>query len=293
MTVSELTNKIELCNKKIKNVNTESSKRQGRKEQLIAQQEQEIKNYKELFGVELNVNDRKQIEEEFKKVTQEKIKEIEKMEKALDLIENGKFIELNALLGIQKETTKQKTGQQLTYHTPDNAFVITTDKKEKSEKVIEQLEQADMEIPEEYEEETEGYTSEEDDYEEETEEETEEEFEEEIEEETKEEYEEEVENKDILDKKKESNKVIEAIKNMEMPEPITQKTSAPKISVGNKVAIKVGNSAVESNKNVVKVKVQTSNELQTESNTIFTPDNNSSSNIPDFSKLVNGTVFEP
>lgn len=110
-TVEELLSKIEQCNKKITEINRKTAVEMGRKKEITENLERMLAQYKEVYGVELSLDDKSRIEEEYEKVVQERAEQAEKMEKVLAYIEQGKYTEVNMMLGLSMTEEDDKKAE--------------------------------------------------------------------------------------------------------------------------------------------------------------------------------------
>lgn len=106
--VNELLASIEMCNKKIAEINRKTAVEIGRKKEITENLEKMLKQYKEKYGVELSLDNKEKIEEEYNKVIEERAAQAEKMEKVLSYIEQGKYTEVNLMLGVSTTDKKEE-----------------------------------------------------------------------------------------------------------------------------------------------------------------------------------------
>lgn len=101
-------NEVERLNEKIEGLNTTRTKTETRKEMLTQSLEKELKEYADLYGVNLQGNKFSQtyrnIQEEAKKVSEQIKEEYELKLKVVSAIESGDIDEANKLLGIEDKS---------------------------------------------------------------------------------------------------------------------------------------------------------------------------------------------
>lgn len=100
MDINALKQKIDGLNKRSAEVNTLRNQNIGRKETLEAQFKKLIAEYKEKYGVDLTPET---LDAEIQRVVAEKEAEANKIESALNCIDNGDFSHANAILGVAYE----------------------------------------------------------------------------------------------------------------------------------------------------------------------------------------------
>lgn len=127
--VKELLSKIEQCNKQIAEINRKTAVEIGRKKEITENLEKMLAQYKEKYGVELSLGNKGKIEEEYKKVISERAEQAEKMEKVLSYVEQGKYTEVNLMLGVsmsQEEDRKTELKTTLVSQANKAGNITTT-----------------------------------------------------------------------------------------------------------------------------------------------------------------------
>ena len=109
MSVTEIQSRISAVNAEIARLNSQRNQNIGRREGLQKQLQDSINTYRERFGVELNIDN---LRAELEKVTQEKEKEVKRVEQILNLIKAGDIAEANRLAGVVEESTAGGIEQQ-------------------------------------------------------------------------------------------------------------------------------------------------------------------------------------
>lgn len=109
MSVTEIQSRISAVNAEIARLNSQRNQNIGRREGLQKQLQDSINIYRERFGVELSVDN---LRAELEKVTQEKEKEVQRVEQILNLIKAGNIAEANRLAGVVEEATAGGIEQQ-------------------------------------------------------------------------------------------------------------------------------------------------------------------------------------
>lgn len=109
MSVTEIQSRISAVNAEIARLNSQRNQNIGRREGLQKQLQDSINIYRERFGVELSVDN---LRAELEKVTQEKEKEVQRVEQILNLIKVGNITEANRLAGVVEEATAGGIEQQ-------------------------------------------------------------------------------------------------------------------------------------------------------------------------------------
>lgn len=104
MEIDELLKEIEKCNKQILEINKRNDRERGRRDEIENNLKKQLNKYKEDYGVELHLDDMESIMTEYKKVYEERKEEVEKVGKILSLIQEGKFTEVNLMLGVSVES---------------------------------------------------------------------------------------------------------------------------------------------------------------------------------------------
>lgn len=151
-TVDELLSKIEQCNKKITEINRRTAVEMGRKKEITENLEKMLAQYKEMYGVELSLDNKDKIEEEYQKVVQERAEQAEKMEQVLAFVEQGKYTEVNMMLGLsmsEEESKKAEVKSTLATQASNASSITTridigTDNTEKSQQEVQGFTSIDL-----------------------------------------------------------------------------------------------------------------------------------------------------
>lgn len=121
--VQSLLSDIKECNSRITKINQENERNRGSRETIRKQISEEAKKYYEAYGVQLVSEENNQfvvneevIQQEFDAVCKEAEENIAKVSKMLDLINQGRFDELNLMVGAEKVETEQKQVSGLRAH---------------------------------------------------------------------------------------------------------------------------------------------------------------------------------
>lgn len=107
--VEELIKKVEECNKEITAINNKTAKDIGRKEEIEKQIHKGINEYKEKYGVELDINNNEAVQAEYDSVRKSTAENVARMQQILSLVESGRYTEVNHLLGIEVKKEAPKT----------------------------------------------------------------------------------------------------------------------------------------------------------------------------------------
>lgn len=102
MSVDELLKDIEKCNKQILEINKRNDRERGRRDEIESNLKKQLNKYKETYGVELSLDDMESIKAEYQKVYEERKEEVEKVGKILSLIQEGRYTEVNLMLGVSQ-----------------------------------------------------------------------------------------------------------------------------------------------------------------------------------------------
>lgn len=112
MEIDELLKEIEKCNKQILEINKRNDRERGRRDEIENNLKKQLNKYKEDYGVELHLDDMESIMTEYKKVYEERKEEVEKVGKILSLIQEGKFTEVNLMLGVSVESETSQEDEE-------------------------------------------------------------------------------------------------------------------------------------------------------------------------------------
>lgn len=107
MSVDELLKDIEKCNKQILEINKRNDRERGRRDEIESNLKKQLNKYKETYGVELSLDDMESIKAEYQKVYEERKEEVEKVGKILSLIQEGRYTEVNLMLGVSQTSEEE------------------------------------------------------------------------------------------------------------------------------------------------------------------------------------------